>query len=81
MSLLSTGDHHETVIRILALRSVPVKRGGRSCEEIADMIGSTRTTIDKIYHRALSKVRAVAVAELGYPQLGGVRRPVRRKPK
>ena len=69
------GNHIETMAKVLALRvyPVPVKPGGRTNQEIADMVGLTRTCVDDIYKRALAKIRAKAVEEMGFKVIGRVK--------
>ena len=44
-----------------------------SAQEIADMVGLTRTAIDDIYKRAMVKIRAAAEKELGFKVIGRVK--------
>lgn len=69
------GNHIETVAKILRLKvdGVRVDPKGRSTQEIADMVGLTRTAIDDIYKRAMVKIRAAAEKELGFKVIGRVK--------
>jgi len=63
MQLDATAEAH---IRILALRvaQVPVRKGGRNCTEIAELIGSDRSRVREVEKAALAKLRVAMAREM-----------------